>query len=160
MHVDGKHIPNHSHINIISPHTILRLRSTKMVLPTFLHVLSLVWLTIFCTCICKPLPASSVLSPRQAFRPNQTFEYVVVGGGTAGLTIASRLAQGNRSVAVIEAGGFYQEDIGDLATVPAFAVYGAGASPDDIEPSVDWGFVSTPQAVSDTRSTQIGIPFC
>ena len=38
---------------------------------------------------------------------NATFHYVVVGGGTAGLAIAYRLAKdGHYSVAVVEAGGF------------------------------------------------------
>lgn len=37
---------------------------------------------------------------------NASYDYVVVGGGTAGLTVATRLAQDGRfSVAVIEAGG-------------------------------------------------------
>lgn len=38
---------------------------------------------------------------------NNTFDYVVVGAGTAGLAIATRLAQ-KYSVAVIEAGTFYE----------------------------------------------------
>ena len=38
---------------------------------------------------------------------NQTFDYVVVGGGTAGLTVAYRLAEDStKTVAVIEGGGF------------------------------------------------------
>jgi hypothetical protein len=45
---------------------------------------------------------------------NATYDYVVVGGGTAGLTIAARLAEDSDvSVAVIEAGGFYQQDNGN-----------------------------------------------
>jgi choline dehydrogenase len=78
---------------------------------------------------------------------NASFDYVVVGGGTAGLVVASRLAQASHSVAVVEAGGFYEQDVGSLGTVPAFAIYGAGASPEDVLPDVDWGFVTTPQAV-------------
>lgn len=39
---------------------------------------------------------------------NASYEYIIVGGGTAGLTIATRLAeQQSGRVAVIEAGGFY-----------------------------------------------------
>lgn len=45
---------------------------------------------------------------------NATYDYVVIGGGTAGLTIAARLAEDSDvSVAVIEAGGFYQQDNGN-----------------------------------------------
>lgn len=45
---------------------------------------------------------------------NTTYDYVVIGGGTAGLTIAARLAEDSDvSVAVVEAGGFYQQDNGN-----------------------------------------------
>lgn len=45
---------------------------------------------------------------------NATYDYVVVGGGTGGLTIAARLAEEEGvSVAVVEAGGFYQMDNGN-----------------------------------------------
>jgi hypothetical protein len=46
---------------------------------------------------------------------------LVVGGGTAGLTIASRLAK-FASVAVVEAGGFYEQDNGNLSTVPGLSL--------------------------------------
>jgi len=41
---------------------------------------------------------------------NTTYDYIVVGGGTAGNAIAARLAldPANYSVAVIEAGSFYE----------------------------------------------------
>lgn len=77
-----------------------------------------------------------------------TFDYVIVGGGTAGLTLATRLSasQGLR-VAVIEAGGFYEADAGNASVVPAYDVLFAGTSPTDTNPLIDWGFVTTPQAV-------------
>lgn len=51
-----------------------------------------------------------------------TYDYVVVGGGTAGLTIARRLAaNASFTVAVIEAGGFYELDNGNYSEIPAFA---------------------------------------
>lgn len=45
---------------------------------------------------------------------NASYDYIVVGGGTGGLAIAARLAEDkNISVAVVEAGGFYQIDNGN-----------------------------------------------
>ena len=42
---------------------------------------------------------------------DQTFDYVVVGGGTAGNAIGVRLAEAGHSVAIIEAGGFYEASL-------------------------------------------------
>jgi choline dehydrogenase-like flavoprotein len=58
---------------------------------------------------------------------NASYDYVVIGGGTGGLTIAARLAEDrNASVAVIEAGGVYQIDNGNgrLATMAAMSFSG------------------------------------
>ncbi|KAJ5506045.1 Glucose-methanol-choline oxidoreductase C-terminal [Penicillium expansum] len=78
---------------------------------------------------------------------NQTFDYLVIGGGTAGLTIATRLAeQGVGSVAVIEAGGFYELNNGNLSQIPAQDAFYVGTDLDDWQPGIDWGFHTTPQA--------------
>ena len=51
-----------------------------------------------------------------------TYDYVVVGGGTAGLVTARRLAANSSfSVAVIEAGGFCELDNGNYSEIPGFA---------------------------------------
>ena len=79
---------------------------------------------------------------------NATYDYVIVGGGTAGLTLATRLAEDSSlSIAVIEAGGFYEIDNGNLSTTPAYDIFFSGTSPSDVNPKVDWGFVTEPQAV-------------
>lgn len=79
---------------------------------------------------------------------NATFDYVVVGGGTAGLTIATRLAENlSLSVAVVEAGGFYEIDNGNLSVIPGGAIYFAGTDPKDFQPLIDWGFNTVPQPV-------------
>lgn len=78
---------------------------------------------------------------------NATFDYVVVGGGTAGITIGSRLAADpSITVAVIEAGGFY-EAAGNTSIVPAYTTLYSGTDPADTNPAVDWGDVTVPQAV-------------
>ena len=79
---------------------------------------------------------------------NATYDYVIVGGGTAGLTLATRLASDpSISVAVIEAGGFYEIDNGNRSTVPGYANFYTGSDPKNYQPLVDWGFVTVPQTV-------------
>lgn len=79
---------------------------------------------------------------------NVTFDYVMVGGGTAGLTVATRLAEDPTiSVAVIEAGGFYEIDNGNRSIVPGYANYYTGSDPKNYNPLVDWGFTTVPQTV-------------
>lgn len=76
-----------------------------------------------------------------------TFDYVIVGGGLAGLTLASRLSEDSETtVAVIEAGGFYEQLVGNLSQIPAFDVRWTSKSTRDVNPLVDWGFNTTPQA--------------
>lgn len=75
-----------------------------------------------------------------------TFDYVIIGGGTAGLTIANRLATTNQSVAVVEAGSFYELTNGNLSQVPAYAgYYSSTDAAQPIQPLVDWGFITAPQ---------------
>ncbi|KAJ4333699.1 hypothetical protein N0V95_009362 [Ascochyta clinopodiicola] len=80
---------------------------------------------------------------------NATFDYVVVGGGTGGLAVAYRLAEdGTKTVAVIEAGGFYEIENGNTSVVPAYNQDYNNITPDSQwdAPLVDWGFLTTPQA--------------
>ena len=82
--------------------------------------------------------------------PNEpaAFDYVIIGGGTAGLTVASRLSEDPaNSVAVIEAGGFYEITNGNLSQIPGDDVRWTSKSTSDVNPLVDWGFNTTPQAV-------------
>lgn len=77
------------------------------------------------------------------------FDYVVVGGGTAGLTIAYRSAEDGRyNVAVVEAGGFYEVESGNISVVPAYNQEYNDITLDSQwdAPLVDWGFLTEPQA--------------
>ena len=79
---------------------------------------------------------------------NRTFDYVVAGGGTAGLAVAYRLSQDpDVSVAVIEAGNFYEFTNGNYSQVPGYDTRWTSANPRDFNPLVDWGFLTTPQTV-------------
>ncbi|KAF7585253.1 hypothetical protein BBP40_011550 [Aspergillus hancockii] len=67
------------------------------------------------------------------------FDYIVVGGGTAGIVVATRLAQESLKVALVEAGGTYE--VKTLAAVPAADVIPVGSDPNTRAPH-DWGFVA------------------
>ncbi|KAF2126306.1 GMC oxidoreductase [Dothidotthia symphoricarpi CBS 119687] len=101
-------------------------------------------------------PALAWTQPRFGYVPgndfgipqNASYDYVIVGGGTAGLTLAYRLAEsGTYSVAVVEAGGFYEQDNGNTSVVPAYCTRYATTTVESATqyPLVDWGFVTEAQ---------------
>ncbi|PLB46518.1 alcohol oxidase [Aspergillus steynii IBT 23096] len=78
----------------------------------------------------------------------RTYDYVVVGGGTAGIAVATRLAQMSFTVALVEAGGYYQGI--SLAPIPSSDLFRVGARP-RIRSLIDWGFVAEPQPGANMR---------
>lgn len=77
-----------------------------------------------------------------------TYDYIIVGGGTAGLTLAARLAANlSISVAVIEAGGDYEIEFPALDIPGTAALLSTGASTYDLNPIIDWGFITEKMAV-------------
>lgn len=78
-----------------------------------------------------------------------SFDYVIVGGGTAGLALANRLAaDGVTTVAVVEAGTLYE--VADyFATAPGADVLGVGSA--ETVPTVDWGYFTEPQSGAGDR---------
>ncbi|PVF98832.1 alcohol oxidase [Serendipita vermifera] len=90
-----------------------------------------------------PVSASALIERAIATDPSafssQSFDYVVVGAGTAGLALASRLAaDGSTKVGIIEAGQYLPND--PLIDVPK----NFGRNNND--PKYDWRFNTTPQA--------------
>lgn len=68
----------------------------------------------------------------------ENFDYIIVGGGTAGLTVANRLSEdASVKVLVIEAGQDHSQN--PLVQVPGLVVGMYG------KPEYDWNFSSTPQ---------------
>ncbi|KAH7305473.1 choline dehydrogenase [Stachybotrys elegans] len=76
----------------------------------------------------------------------QSFDIVVVGGGTAGNTVAFRLAEAGYSVAVIEAGLSYELGKPVVGAAPLGDIIGVGSNPADSVPTVDYGLQTVPQA--------------
>jgi 5'-oxoaverantin cyclase/versicolorin B synthase len=80
--------------------------------------------------------------------PGQSFDYVIVGGGTAGLAVAKRLAEnGSCSVAVIEAGGFYEIEAGNATEVPMYLFNYFFDNGKVKNPLFDWYQYTVPQPV-------------
>ncbi|RMY97455.1 hypothetical protein D0860_08645 [Hortaea werneckii] len=82
-----------------------------------------------------------------------TYDYVVVGGGLAGLVTATRLAEnGTFSVAVVEAGGFYEFTNSNKSQVPWYSESSVSDDPEGyINLLIDWGLVTTPQPQLNNR---------
>ncbi|KAK7931817.1 GMC oxidoreductase-like protein [Apiospora marii] len=83
----------------------------------------------------------------QATNSSLSFDYVIVGAGPGGLTVASRLSEEpSVSVAVIEAGTWSTSVTGNQSQVPAYDYFYNLKAPNDTNPLDEWGFVTTPQA--------------
>ncbi|KZL74267.1 choline dehydrogenase [Colletotrichum tofieldiae] len=76
----------------------------------------------------------------------QVYDIVVVGGGTAGNTIAYRLAEAGYTVAIVEAGLSYELGKPIVGPAPLGDIIGVGSNPADSIPTVDFGLKTTPQA--------------
>ncbi|KAJ7222824.1 hypothetical protein C8J57DRAFT_1593222 [Mycena rebaudengoi] len=84
--------------------------------------------------------SASVYTADPSQLADKTFDFVVVGGGTAGLAVARRLAEWpNMTVAVIEAGGD-GTDVQDQITIPGMSYLNGLAGT-----AYDWAYTTTAQ---------------
>ncbi|KAF8797727.1 alcohol oxidase [Phlegmacium glaucopus] len=89
-------------------------------------------------------PSSGALYTHPSQLPTLTYDYIIVGAGTAGNVIASRLTENpNYSVLVLEAG------VSDEGVLPAIVpFFGPTLSPNT---PYDWNFTVAPQAALNNR---------
>lgn len=84
---------------------------------------------------------------------NASYEYVVVGAGNAGLPLATRLAEGGHTVALIEAGSFYELGNSNYSQIPVLAPAFVGKDIDNASPQIDWAYETVPQKVGSSFYT-------
>ncbi|KAK1966040.1 GMC oxidoreductase [Colletotrichum sublineola] len=74
----------------------------------------------------------------------ESYDYIIVGGGTAGLTVAARLTEDPQvTVLVLEAGADRSEDLNVLAPGLFPAMYG--------NPDYDWDYKTVPQTAANNK---------
>jgi choline dehydrogenase len=80
---------------------------------------------------------------------NATYDFLIIGGGTSGLVLANRLSSSSISpshtVAIIEAGSFYELNNGNVSLIPRSVWSGANTDFSDVNPLVDWEFMTEPE---------------
>ncbi|GHB45814.1 GMC oxidoreductase [Streptomyces xanthochromogenes] len=80
--------------------------------------------------------------------PGRAFDYIVVGAGSAGCAVASRLSEDeSAAVLVLEAGGWDERP--EIHRTDAAAVFALLAS--EWSPDIDWGYATEPEPALDGR---------
>lgn len=100
------------------------------------------------TSVSAAAPRRRLLGNSFAGPGDASYEYIVVGAGNAGLPLAVRLAEGGHTVAVIEAGSFYEIGNSNYSQIPVLAPAFTGKDINEVSPQIDWSFQTVVQEVS------------
>ena len=97
------------------------------------------------TGIAGALTATLAFASAVSAAPQQTFDYIVVGGGTAGNAVATRLSLGlpDADILVIEAGPDYKD--AEVINIPGYRGRGIGSR-------FDWNWTTIPQPGAQGRT--------
>ncbi|PHH64163.1 hypothetical protein CDD81_4910 [Ophiocordyceps australis] len=88
------------------------------------------------------------------------FDYIVVGGGTAGNPVGTRLAEAGFRVAIVEAGPYYDVTKDGVHNIPAADVLNLAAHEKAKIPQMDWSFMTEPQEAIGQRKIHISRGKC
>ncbi|KAJ7638231.1 alcohol oxidase [Roridomyces roridus] len=116
-----------------------------MLLPVFLGGLAAFPVVLGTTSACSSALKAAVATDAAAFAA-RTYDYIIIGGGTAGLTLAARLsADKSVTVGIIEAGIYHQGD--PVILTPELSLPGGGGNA-----TYDWLFTTVPEPGANGRS--------
>jgi len=106
---------------------------------------------LFWAVLCGRAWGYHVLTSPDQLNPKKTYDYIIVGGGTAGSVLAARLSENGRNqILAIEAGGRVEDDL---------AVHIPFLAPSLANSQVDWNYTTTPQVGFRNRTINIARGF-
>lgn len=107
--------------------------------------------TLLWTVLCGHVWGYHILTSPDQLGSKKSYDYIIIGGGTAGSVLAARLSEDKRNqVLIIEAGGRVEDDL---------AVHIPFLAPSLANSQVDWNYTTIPQIGFSNRTINIARGF-